>query len=453
MGQRETQPRAGLRQRSRTALLIVACALALYAGVVQILTLIAGTWVTRGCDGVQRLGLSSLSILKFDGIVPSPSKPGSYDLTMHLFLSSFGYEYPNASASAFATAEPNLPYDFIQIGEHLGVDPSSWACLRSADQCTSPFFNTFSRDSFQMTRTLEYASHILALSCIALLFLTEALIAVRPSWLRCQCYFAALKRVCPCPRGSRAQIEALSPGFWDRYRAWVWTTLPAFVFLPAFGLAMKGLLLKSYVSRPGAAPIAAGAVLLGGGLYAFNRHVKPENPAGDPAQQVFNTNKPRPTADEVANKKQQADAKRDLGMGGAGVGMNQMTGGTDIGSGLKSGNTDNPNRDTPKGPKDKFPSDAGAIGGGQGRGNANSRAIETHGPGSSAGASNTEGGISQKLGSMFGTGGGSQGKERHQRPVDTKVASHMADTPTNRGGSPWDKHRKDVTAAAASNQS
>ncbi|KAH0425262.1 hypothetical protein CcaCcLH18_11096 [Colletotrichum camelliae] len=210
-------------------------------------------------------------------------------------------------------------------------------------------------------------------------------------------------------------------------------------------------------ARHFATPIAAGAVLLGGGLYAFNRHVKPSNPSGDPAQQVFDTKKPRPTADEVANKKQQADAKRDLGMGGAGVGTNHATGGTDLGSGLKSGNTENPNRDTPKGPKEKFPSDAGAIGGGHGRGNANTRAIETHGPsmspGSSAGVSNTEGGISQKLGSIFGTGGGSQGKERHQRPVDTKVASHMADTPTNRGGSPWDKHRRDVTAAASSNQS
>ncbi|KAF4868927.1 hypothetical protein CGCSCA1_v011942 [Colletotrichum siamense] len=256
-GQTETQPKPGLRQRSRTALLIVACALALYAGVVQILTLIAGTWVTRGCDGVRRLGLSSLSILKFDGIVSSPSKSRSYDLTMHLFLSSFGYEYPNASTAALATAEPNLPYDFIQIGEHLGVDPSSWACLRSADQCTSPFFNTFRHDSFEMSRTLEYASHTLAIAYIALLFLTEALIAARPSWLRCQCYFAALKRVCPCPRGSRTQIEALSPGFWDRYRAWVWFTLPAFVFLPAFGLVMKGLLLKSYVSRPGAGEVNA----------------------------------------------------------------------------------------------------------------------------------------------------------------------------------------------------
>ncbi|KAL3293844.1 hypothetical protein RB213_013764 [Colletotrichum asianum] len=257
MGQTETQPRVGLRQRSCTALLIVACALALYAGVVQILTLIAGTWVTRGCDGVQRLGLSSLSILKFDGILPSPSRSGSYDLTMHLFLSSFSYEYPNTSTAAFATAEPNLPYDFIQIGEHLGVDPSSWACLRSADQCTSPFFDTFRYDSFEMTRTLEHASHILAIAYIALLFLTEALIAARPSWLRCQCYFARLKRVCPCPRGSRAQIEALSPGFWDRYRVWVWFTLPAFVFLPAFGLVMKGLLLQSYVSRPGAGQVNA----------------------------------------------------------------------------------------------------------------------------------------------------------------------------------------------------
>ncbi|KAF9871498.1 hypothetical protein CkaCkLH20_11145 [Colletotrichum karsti] len=195
-------------------------------------------------------------------------------------------------------------------------------------------------------------------------------------------------------------------------------------------------------------PILGATAVLGGGVYYFRK----PNTFGDPAQHVHDTDKPRPTADEVAIKKEQANAKRDLGMGGAGVGMNHATGGTDIGSGLKSGNTQNPNRDTAKGPTEKFPSDAGAVGGGHGRGNANSRAIETHGPskpsGTSGSTGNTEGGISHRLQGFFGTGGHKEGDRPSTPMMDTKVASHHGDTPTNRGGSPWDKHRRDVTATA-----
>ncbi|TDZ13683.1 hypothetical protein Cob_v013162 [Colletotrichum orbiculare MAFF 240422] len=255
------------------------------------------------------------------------------------------------------------------------------------------------------------------------------------------------------------------------------------------------------MSRQGfPAAIVGGAALLGGGLY-FAR--KPAS-TGDPAQQTHG-DKSRPTADEVEAKKERANAKRDLGMGGAGVGGNHVTGGTELGSGLRSGNTENPNRERQQGPTDKMPSDAGAIGGGPGRANSNTRAIETHGPsmspssanpgtggenksgggsGGSGGStnnssnnnnssnsssnnnsdsykkqgtsgdshgntsgSNTSGGgsgFSEKLHGLFG----GQGERPRQAPVDTKVASHMSDTPTNRGGSPWDKHRKDVTAVS-----
>ncbi|KAL0936095.1 uncharacterized protein CTRU02_208310 [Colletotrichum truncatum] len=240
-----------------------------------------------------------------------------------------------------------------------------------------------------------------------------------------------------------------------------------------------------------AAPLLGAAALVGGGVY-YTR--KSTDTSGDPAQQTHG-GKPRPTTDEVvANKKQQADAKRDLGLGGAGVGMNQTTGGTELGSGLKSGNTENPNRDAPKGPKDKFPSDAGEIGGGQGRGKTNARSIEWQGPstggsagdssagsvggGPSAQSSNKEdskdkpssssyagsqgntgggtdsnsvgsqGGISQRLQGFFRQGGDQEGEKPRQAPMDTKVASNLSDTPTKRGGSPFDKHRKDVTAVS-----
>ncbi|WYZ35093.1 hypothetical protein EsH8_I_001369 [Colletotrichum jinshuiense] len=210
-----------------------------------------------------------------------------------------------------------------------------------------------------------------------------------------------------------------------------------------------------------AAPLMGAAAVLGGGVYYARQ---PSNTSGDPAQQVSNADHPRPSSDEVvAQKRQHANAKRDLGLGGAGVGNNHATGGTDIGSGLLSGNTEDPSRSTAKGPTEKFPSDAGQVGGGHGRGNSNTRAIETHGPSTSPGSStltgalkgensssgggggSSEGGISEKLHGLFTSGGKASDKPR-QAPVDTKIASHHADTPTNKGGSPWDKHRRDVTA-------
>ncbi|GKT48160.1 uncharacterized protein ColSpa_08341 [Colletotrichum spaethianum] len=217
-----------------------------------------------------------------------------------------------------------------------------------------------------------------------------------------------------------------------------------------------------------AVPLMGAAALLGGGVYYAR---KPSNTSGDASQQIANADKPRPTSDEMAtqDRKRAADAKRDNGLGGAGVGLNNNTGGAELSSGTRSGSSGN--RDTPKGPSEKFPSDAGQIGGGYGGGNSNTRAIETHGPSMSPGSSTATGalgggksngggggsdtasssngsGVGSKLQGFFGTGGGQNGEKKRQAPVDTKIASHHADTPTNKGGSPWDKHRKDVTSVS-----
>lgn len=203
------------------------------------------------------------------------------------------------------------------------------------------------------------------------------------------------------------------------------------------------------------------AALLGGGIYYVR---KPSTTAGDPAQQIANNaDNSRPSSDAVAEqRKKAADAKRDNGLGGAGIGTNTgATGGAELSTGNRGGSS--ADRDTPKGPKDKFPSDAGEIGGGPGRANSNTRAIETHGPSMTPGSSTLTGALTGKSngpstsGSSDSSGegigskiqgfftGSSKGNEKpRQSPVDTKIVSHSPDTPTNRGGSPWDKERRDV---------
>ncbi|KAL0781800.1 hypothetical protein CaCOL14_003135 [Colletotrichum acutatum] len=210
-----------------------------------------------------------------------------------------------------------------------------------------------------------------------------------------------------------------------------------------------------------AVPLMGAAALLGGGIYYVRQ---PSTSSGDPAQQIANNaDNSRPSSDAVAEqRKKAADAKRDNGLGGAGIGTNTgATGGAELSTGNRGGSS--ADRDTPKGPKEKFPSDAGEIGGGPGRANSNTRAIETHGPSMTPGSSTLTGaltgksngpstsgssgssgeGIGSKIQGFFTSSSKSNEKPR-QSPVDTKIVSHSPDTPTNRGGSPWDKERRDV---------
>ncbi|KAK1535995.1 hypothetical protein CPAR01_09537 [Colletotrichum paranaense] len=190
-----------------------------------------------------------------------------------------------------------------------------------------------------------------------------------------------------------------------------------------------------------AVPLMGAAALLGGGIYYVR---KPSTTAGDPAQQIANNaDNSRPSSDAVAEqRKKAADAKRDNGLGGAGIGTNTgATGGAELSTGNRGGSS--ADRDTPKGPKDKFPSDAGEIGGGPGRANSNTRAIETHGPSMTRSSGSSGEGIGSKIQGFF-TSSSKNNEKPRQAPVDTKIVSHSPDTPTNRGGSPWDKERRDV---------
>ncbi|KAF3354365.1 hypothetical protein VdG1_07597 [Verticillium dahliae VDG1] len=165
-------------------------------------------------------------------------------------------------------------------------------------------------------------------------------------------------------------------------------------------------------------PAVVGATLLGSGVYMMRgRPSATEAPAQNTA-----TSAPRPDADEVERKKQQAQSKRDNGISGAGVGMTSNTGGAELSTGSKAGNRTGPQH------------------GGQKISGDVSREDLPSGSGTS---------LSQKLQGTAGTGGSTAGGQQYDvDPKDTRIKSHHADTPSNRGGSPFDKHRKDVTAVS-----
>ncbi|KAK2060027.1 hypothetical protein LY76DRAFT_486729, partial [Colletotrichum caudatum] len=146
----------------------------------------------------------------FDGIIPSPESD-SYLVTMSYFAASFGYEHPGASKAGVLGSAPHLPSDLAAVRRDLSVPADDWGCLRGRGPCASPYSQAFRHGFFMMPAALARFSLVLA--C---LLATEVLVVARPSWLRCRCYFSCFRRVCPCPRGSRAEIEALPAVLWDR---------------------------------------------------------------------------------------------------------------------------------------------------------------------------------------------------------------------------------------------
>ncbi|KAM0330114.1 hypothetical protein ACHAQA_004286 [Verticillium albo-atrum] len=223
-------------------------------------------------------------------------------------------------------------------------------------------------------------------------------------------------------------------------------------------------------------PAVAGVTLLGGGIYMMRGR---PSATDDPAQQTSRST-PRPDADEVERKKQQAQSKRDNAISGAGVGMTANTGGAELSGGSNAGNKLGPQHGAQQPGKGVRREDlpSGGVGGGHGAGNSNARSIEVGGSGSGSGSgdaggrsffsgwfgsgggsssgqnSSSEGAgmgttLSQKLQGAAGTGGKTAGGQQYDvDPKDTRIKSHHADTPTNRGGSPFDKHRRDVTAVS-----
>ncbi|KAM5350413.1 hypothetical protein ACJ41O_006918 [Fusarium nematophilum] len=232
-------PRAALS----TALLGFAFAGWLVAVISLVLVVAAGSRLVNDdpdSAGPMRIFLSRFSLVTFKGFVPDPQNHHSFLVTFHLFLTSFGWEFPSAlskSKSAgfvnptYSSAGLYLPTDLVRVGERLGLDSSAWACLPPdyAGRCTNPFYFVFHRQQVPWKSAPGLLTFIAYMSslCVAIhTLIVEVLIVYRPGWLECRCYFSGLKRICPCPRGQPHEIALLPPSFWDRYRLWVWAAFP-----------------------------------------------------------------------------------------------------------------------------------------------------------------------------------------------------------------------------------
>lgn len=145
-----------------------------------------------------------------------------------------------------------------------------------------------------------------------------------------------------------------------------------------------------------------------------------------------------------------AKEKKSDGLGGAGIGGNATSGGHDQGhsNSFSQGSPDTPGaasggRVDKDVSLDKLP--AGGVGGGVGAGGMNVRAIEKtakSAPGEARTGSET--GVSQRLSSLFSTGGSSAGEGNEPEAKNTKVSSNLTRTPTKKSTIGHDQHQARV---------
>ncbi|KAI8724555.1 hypothetical protein NCS52_00024900 [Fusarium sp. LHS14.1] len=167
--------------------------------------------------------------------------------------------------------------------------------------------------------------------------------------------------------------------------------------------------------RSAAVPIGAGVALLGAGIYYKSR------------------SKPQVSEDQA--RRDRAQAKRDEGLSGAGIGGNAVTGGHEL-------SHVNPKRaEGSTAPLEKLPS--GGVGGGVGAGGSNVRSSIEWSAKPREGVSPSGASGSAILGSIFSTGATPESGTGDETK-DTRVASNYDGTPTRRNATHHDQHQPRV---------
>jgi len=259
MGSPRQQARASLADR----LLRAALALTIVPLATNILLLLAGTFQVQDSTrpGAKRIGLSSLAVVSFNGIVPS-DLTNTYLVNLQYFQNAFTYSYPSSPSAETASgilqsgSSPSLdPYVLIQrLPSILALPPSDTSCLShapspdpetDASRC-SPFWLAVQRIAswsghFRFRASflgmkLSFAYHLNAIIVILILYAQEAGIRYRPGWMRCRCRFAFQRRWCPQPKGTAEQVAKMPARTWNKTRLVYY----GFVVMYCFSVVLEG---------------------------------------------------------------------------------------------------------------------------------------------------------------------------------------------------------------------
>ncbi|KAH7156447.1 hypothetical protein EDB81DRAFT_880765 [Dactylonectria macrodidyma] len=247
---------ASWRSRVSGALNIAAVLGGVVSTVLALVVLISGT----RSNGDQLL-LRDLAFVSFDGIVAN-NDTSEFLVHLHWFVNSFAWEYPTAPegvpkvgfASRGLHLSHNIRHDLDKIAADLGLPKESYDCPGYGDyatHCKSVFFEAWRSYAFHGgIPMIGWLTWVMIFSAIVLGTLTlaqEWMIRKRPYWMRCKCIFG--KRFCPCPTGTKEEIEQLDDHAWDKVRLAYWGLGAAYFALPAVQSTFISFFLIRYISH------------------------------------------------------------------------------------------------------------------------------------------------------------------------------------------------------------
>lgn len=255
-----------LARLDRKAISDVIPAVAIVGGIVSVLfstvILIAGTSAHQNRDGQgSNLFLRDLAFVSFDGILAN-NDSSQFLVHLHLFANSFAWEYPQAPRGipsvGIAGSGPGYTSNVLEslhnIARDLELQQDTWDCPKRGayeDPCSNIFFEAFR--SWLADGGLPipgWALFVLLIASIVVCTMAishEWMIRHRPYWMKCRCLVG--KRWCPCPRGTKEEIEKLDDFTWDKIRLAYWALAAVYFLLPAIHTNLTSSLTLQYLDH------------------------------------------------------------------------------------------------------------------------------------------------------------------------------------------------------------
>lgn len=257
-----------LRPLARGTLAATAILCLIFTGLSIFCTLAAGTLQMDGDypTGPGYLLLSSLSVVRFKGIFSHPNNDtGSYEITLHWFLNAFGWEWPYAAWERSCGIVNNingflpgpaltLPGDLIAIARRLKFPEEEYWCLgsdssHSGGVCHNHFFDAWYSTNLPSTSfgtAIPLFGYYFAGIMVLTTAITELIVRCSPRLAKCYCpSFISRRGLCPCLKDD----EEATPAVRNRFRVWNLGVLAMAYAFSCLTLLLRGLQLKTYLSK------------------------------------------------------------------------------------------------------------------------------------------------------------------------------------------------------------
>lgn len=177
-----------------------------------------------------------------------------------MFPDAFTYSYPASRlanvTSGILASGPTTSFDPLTLIQSLpstlSLPANESRCLEDpsspdAQKQCSPFWKAVLKEGefrFRLNGLVAlqgFVMHFLALVVISLTLMAEACIRWRPGWMRCQCWWAWYRRMCPLPKGTADEMGTLDEHVWDGVRLWCYGLVAAYTVLPVVNGSFLGI--------------------------------------------------------------------------------------------------------------------------------------------------------------------------------------------------------------------